>query len=143
MKYKFDTTPEKSRQMAKVKSKDGKDEVILRKLLWHNGVRYRTNYKKLPGKPDIAITKYKIAIFIDGEFWHGYEWEKHKPRIKRNWDYWIHKIEYNIKHDQEVNKLLKDQGWHVLRFWSKKVLKNPDYYVQLILWHIKSKKEDK
>ena len=143
MKYKFDKTPEKSRQMAKVKSKDGKDEVILRKLLWHNGVRYRTNYKKLPGKPDIAITKYKIAIFIDGEFWHGYEWEKHKPRIKRNRDYWIHKIEYNMKHDQEVNKLLKDQGWHVLRFWSKKVLKNPDYYVQLILWHIKSKKEDK
>lgn len=143
MKYKFDTTPEKSHQMAKVKSKDGKDEVILRKLLWHNGVRYRTNYKKLPGKPDIAITKYKIAIFIDGEFWHGYEWEKHKPRIKRNRDYWIHKIEYNMKHDQEVNKLLKDQGWHVLRFWSKKVLKNPDYYVQLILWHIKSKKEDK
>ena len=143
MKYKFDTTPEKSRQMAKVKSKDGKDEVILRKLLWHNGVRYRTNYKKLPGKPDIDITKYKLAIFIDGEFWHGYEWEKHKPRIKRNRDYWIHKIEYNMKHDQEVNKLLKDQGWHVLRFWSKKVLKNPDYYVQLILWHIKSKKEDK
>ena len=143
MKYKFDTTPEKSRQMAKVKSKDGKDEVILRKLLWHNGVRYRTNYKKLPGKPDIAITKYKIAIFIDGEFWHGYEWEKNKTRIKRNRDYWIHKIEYNMKHDQEVNKLLKDQGWHVLRFWSKKVLKNPDYYVQLILWHIKSKKEDK
>ena len=106
MKYKFDTTPEKSRQMAKVKSKDGKDEVILRKLLWHNGVRYRTNYKKLPGKPDIAITKYKLAIFIDGEFWHGYEWEKHKPRIKRNRDYWIHKIEYNMKHDQEVNKLL-------------------------------------
>lgn len=143
MKYKFNTTPDKSRQMAKVKSKDGKDEVILRKLLWHNGVRYRTNYKKLPGKPDIAITKYKIAIFIDGEFWHGYEWEKYKPRIKRNRDYWIHKIEYNMKHDQEVNKLLKDQGWYVLRFWSKNVLKNPDYYVQLILWHIKSKREDK
>lgn len=114
MKYKFDTTPEKSKQMAKVHSKNGKDEVILRKLLWHYGVRCRTNYKELPGKPDIAITKYKVAVFVDGEFWHGYEWEKHKPRIKRNRDYWIYKIEYNMKHDHEVNKQLKDSQQKLL-----------------------------
>ncbi len=138
MKYKFDTTPEKSRQMSRVHSKDGKDEIIIRKRLWHEGVRYRTNYKALPGKPDIAITKYKIAVFIDGEFWHGYEWEKRKPRLKRNRDYWIKKIEYNIKRDKKINIELKNMGWTVLRFWSKPVLKNPDYYTQLILWKIRS-----
>ncbi len=127
--------------MSRVHSTGGKDEVILRNMLWHKGIRYRTNYKKLPGKPDIAITKYKIAVFIDGEFWHGYEWEKHKPRIKRNREYWIHKIEYNIEHDKEVNEKLRADGWIVLRFWSKKVLKNPEYYTEIILWYIRGEKE--
>ena len=141
MKYKFKTTKQKSAEMSRVQSTGGKDEVILRKMLWHKGIRYRTNYKKLPGKPDIAITKYKIAVFIDGEFWHGYEWEKHKPRIKRNREYWIHKIEYNIEHDKEVNEKLRADGWIVLRFWSKKVLKNPEYYTEIILWYIRGEKE--
>ncbi|MFR0550473.1 very short patch repair endonuclease [Limosilactobacillus reuteri subsp. suis] len=141
MKYKFKTTKQKSAEMSRVHSTGGKDEVILRNMLWHKGIRYRTNYKKLPGKPDIAITKYKIAVFIDGEFWHGYEWEKHKPRIKRNREYWIHKIEYNIEHDKEVNEKLRADGWIVLRFWSKKVLKNPEYYTEIILWYIRGEKE--
>lgn len=141
MKYKFKTTKQKSAEMSRVHSTGGEDEVILRKMLWHKGIRYRTNYKKLPGKPDIAITKYKIAVFIDGEFWHGYEWEKHKPRIKRNREYWIHKIEYNIEHDKEVNEKLRADGWIVLRFWSKKVLKNPEYYTGIILWYIRGEKE--
>ena len=139
MKQKLKTTKEKSAQMSRVHSTGGKDEIIIRKLLWHEGIRYRTNYKKLPGKPDIAITKYKIAVFIDGEFWQGYEWEKHKPRLKRNREFWITKIEYNMKHDKEVNQRLEDIGWTVLRFWSKKVLKNPEYYAQIVLWYIKGK----
>ena len=73
--------------MSRVHSTNGKDEVVLEKLLWHSGVRYRKNYKALPGKPDIAITKQKIAIFIDGEFWHGYNWEYYKHHIKSNRDY--------------------------------------------------------
>ena len=140
MNIKFKTTPSKGKQMAKVHSTNGQDELVIRKRLWHEGIRYRTNYKKLPGKPDIAITKYKIAVFIDGEFWHGYQWDKRKPRLKRNRDYWIKKIEYNMKHDQQVNDELKKMGWTVLRYWSKPVLKFPDYYAQLILWHIKDKK---
>lgn len=92
MKYKLRTTPRKSAEMSRVHSTGGKDEVIIRKILWHKGIRYRTNFKKLPGKPDIAITKYKIAVFIDGEFWHGYEWKKHKERIKRNREFWIKKL---------------------------------------------------
>lgn len=75
---KLETTPEISKRMANVKLKGGKAENILAKSLWHNGVRYRKNYKKLPGSPDIAITKYKTAIFVDGEFWHGEDWENRK-----------------------------------------------------------------
>ena len=126
MKYSFQTTKSKSKQMSKFHSTGGIGEVIIRKILWRNGIRYRINYKKLPGKPDIAITKYKIVVFIDGEFWHGYECEKYKPRIKCNRDYWIKKIEYNMQHDKEVNNKLKSHGRTVLRFWSKNVLKNPD-----------------
>lgn len=137
MRYQFKTTPKKSAEMSLVHSTGGKDEVVIRKLLWNEGVRYRINYKKLVGKPDIAITKFKIAIFIDGEFWHGYNWKKNRQKIKRNRDYWIKKIEYNINHDKKVNAILESQGWVVLRFWSKKVLKNPDYYVQIILWYIR------
>lgn len=139
MKYKFKTTPEKSKQMSKVHSTGGKDEVIIRKLLWHEGIRYRINYKALPGKPDIVITKSKICVFIDGEFWHGYDWKYRKPRLKRNRDYWIRKIEYNRRHDFKVNLELKNQGWEVLRFWSKKVLNDPEHYKQIILRHIRIK----
>ena len=109
MKYKFETTPKKSKQMAKVHSKDGKDELIIRKRVWHEGIRYRTNYKELPGKPDIAITKYKIAVFIDGEFWQGYDWEHRKPRLKRNRDYWIKKTLYNRYLDDEKFKCLGNE----------------------------------
>ena len=128
--------------MSRVHSTNGKDEVVLEKLLWHSGVRYRKNYKALPGKPDIAITKQKIAIFIDGEFWHGYNWEYYKHHIKSSRDYWIPKIEYNMKHDKEVNDQLKEMGWKVIRFWSKKVLKYPEYYHQLVMWYLRDNEKD-
>ena len=124
--------------MSKVHSTEGKDEVIIRKILWKNGIHYRKNYKDLPGKPDIALTKYKVAVFIDGEFWYGYDWENYKKHIKSNRDYWIPKIERNMKRDQEVNAKLKEMGWTVLRFWSKQVLKNPEYYAELIMLYTRS-----
>lgn len=136
-KYKFESSERTRQRMSRVHSTNGKDEVILEKLLWHSGVRYRKNFKKLPGKPDIAITKQKVAVFIDGEFWHGYDWSHYKHHIKSNRDYWIPKIEYNIKHDKLVNEEVKKMGWKVLRFWSKKVIKNTEYYHQLILWYLK------
>ena len=137
MKYKFNTDSKTSKRMAKVHSSSGKDEIILAKKLWHKGIRYRKNYKLLPGKPDIAITKYKVAVFVDGEFWHGYNWPESKKYLHRNKDYWVRKIEYNRKHDLQVNKELEKMGWKVLRFWSKKVLKNPEYYSELVIWHCK------
>ena len=86
-------TPEqRSRAMSHIRGKDTSIEVLLRKALWHKGIRYRKNYKKLPGTPDIAITKYKIAIFCDSEFFHGYNWEIKKQKLGHNREYWIKKI---------------------------------------------------
>ena len=80
--YSFNTTEERSNIMKKIKSKDTEPEVRLAKELWKRGIRYRKNYSLLPGKPDIAITKYKIAVFVDGEFWHGYNWEEKKEKLQ-------------------------------------------------------------
>ena len=132
----YDTTPATRKRMSHVHLKRGKAENKLALSLWHKGIRYRRNYKKLPGSPDIAITKYKIAIFVDGEFWHGYDWKNKKKRLKRNREYWIQKIEENMKRDKRDDQLLKDSGWTVLHFWEKMVLKNTDYCVELILYYI-------
>lgn len=130
------TTPDISKRMANVRLKKGKAETLLAKTLWHKGIRYRLNYRKLPGSPDIAITKHKIAIFIDGEFWHGYDWENRKPRLKSNREYWIEKIEENMARDNRNNELLTADGWAVLHFWEKEVLKNTDECVAAVLKHI-------
>lgn len=86
----------------------------------------------MPGKPDIAITKYRIAVFVDGEFWHGYNWETKKKRIKANRDYWIKKIERNMERDQETNTKLEKSGWVVLRFWEAEVKKDLEGCVQVV-----------
>ena len=118
------TKEQRHKNMKAVKNKDSKIEIQLRKALWRKGYRYRKNYTKLEGKPDIVLQKYKIAIFCDSEFWHGYDWETRKQDIKSNRDFWIKKIEGNIQRDITVNKILKDQGWKVVRFWGKDIQKN-------------------
>ena len=138
-KFEFQTDDETRKRMSKIKSKDGKVERVIAKRLWRDGIHYRKNYRKLPGSPDIAITKYKIAVFIDGEFWHGYGWPASKRYLHRNREYWIAKIERNIKHDQEVTKKLEEMGWIVLRFWSKKVLDHPEYYCERIKLAIRTR----
>ena len=130
---KFNTTPDVSKRMGQVHLKGGKAETALAKALWHEGYRYRRNYKKLPGSPDIAITKYKVAIFVDGEFWHGQDWENRKAKLKSNREYWIEKIEENIARDERNDSLLSEAGWTVYHFWEKDVLKNPDYCVETVL----------
>ena len=122
----YDTTPETSKRMSRVHLKQGKAEVLLAKRLWHLGFRYRLNDKRLPGSPDIAILKYNIAIFVDGEFWHGQNWEKRKPKLKRNREYWIAKIEENIARDIRVDQDLRNLGWEPIHFWSKEVLSQLD-----------------
>ncbi len=128
-------TPDQRRKnMKNIRSKDTKIEIILRKALWKKGYRYRKNYKQLPGSPDIVLTRYKIAIFCDGEFFHGKDWEVLKPRLEKgnNSEYWIGKISYNRKKDDETNKRLLFQGWTVIRFWGNDIKKNTDECVRVI-----------
>ena len=106
----------------------------MRKALWKKGYRYRKNDKRLPGKPDIVLTKYKIAIFCDSEFFHGKDWEVLKPQLERgkNADFWIEKISKNQQRDEEVNQQLQYLGWTVIRFWGKDITKHTDECVQVI-----------
>jgi DNA mismatch endonuclease, patch repair protein len=139
-KHGFKTTAERSELMKKIRAEETKPEIVLRKALWNLGRRYRKNLKTLPGKPDIALKKYQIAIFVDGEFWHGKNWEIRKREIKRNREYWIPKIERNMARDQENNQKLKNSGWLVLRFWSKDVLHRLDECVELIEQAVEARK---
>ena len=133
MKHRIlNTSPEVSIRMSRIKSKRTKTEILLSKRLWGEGVRYRLNYKKLPGSPDIAITKDKIAIFVDGEFWHGKDWETKKVKIKNNSEYWIEKIEENILRDQRNNHKLIELGWLPIHFWERDVLENLNDCIKLI-----------
>lgn len=125
--------------MRAVKNKDSKIELILRKELWAKGYRYRKNYSKLIGKPDIVLPKYKIAIFCDSEFWHGYDWENRKNDFKSNKEFWIKKIERNIKRDIEVTNLLTVQGWSVLRFWGKQIENDVNSCIEKIEEEIRRK----
>ena len=115
-------TPEqRHKNMSAVKSKDSEIEILLRRALWSKGIRYRKNVKSIFGHPDVAFVGKKVAVFCDSEFWHGYDWENKNAEIKSNRDFWIPKIERNIKRDKEVNKHLEEQGWTVIRFWGKDI----------------------
>ncbi len=120
-------TPEQRRKtMQAIRGKDTSIELKLRKELWRRGIHYRKNCKKVYGRPDIVFIGKKIAVFCDSEFWHGYDWENRKNKIQSNRDYWIPKIERNIERDREVNDRLEAEGWTVLRFWGKDILKNTE-----------------
>ena len=129
----YDSTPAIRKRMSKVRLKNGKAETLLAKRLWGLGHRYRRNYKKLPGSPDIAITRFKIAVFVDGEFWHGKDWEIRKERLQHNREYWIEKIEENIARDRRVDAELLQIGWTPVHFWEKDVLKDPDACVWAVI----------
>ncbi len=120
----FYTSPKRSRIMSKIRSRNSKPELILRRALWSKNIRFRLHDKSLPGTPDIVIKKYKLAIFVDGEFWHGFEWNNKRETIKSNRLFWIPKIERNMQKDVRVNKALRDMDYVVFRFWTQDILKN-------------------
>lgn len=135
-------TPEqRHKNMQNIKAKDTSIEMILRKALWNKGIRYRKNYKGLIGKPDIVLSKYKIAIFCDSEFFHGYDWENRKHDFKSNQEFWIPKIERNMERDKEVTAALEEQGWKVVRFWGKDIKKNTNDCVDTIIKIIESEEK--
>ena len=117
----------RSENMARVKSKNTEPEIYFRKLLWHKGFRYRMNYKNLPGSPDIYLSKYKAAIFINGCFWHMHKNCKYSSVPKNNHDFWKEKLEGNIKRDKRNYRKLEDMGIRVIVVWGceiKKMIKD-------------------
>ena len=133
------TKEQRYKNMSANKGKDTKLELLFGKLLWNAGVRYRKNDKTVFGKPDFVIHKMKIAIFCDGEFWHGRNWEERKNDHKSNCDFWHTKIERNIKRDKEVTKQLTSQGWMVFRFWETEITKESDKCLNKILNYMNAK----
>lgn len=119
------TKEQRRKNMQAVKCKDSKIELLLRKELWNRGLRYQKNSNKIDGKPDIVFIGKKLAVFCDSEFWHGYDWQNRKDKIKSNREFWIAKIEKNILRDKEVNNILTKKGWIVLRFWGNEIQKDP------------------
>jgi len=137
------TTIQRSKIMRAIRSTATKDEVRLAKSLWHLGYRYRKNNKKIFGTPDLTFKKWKIAIFVDSEFFHGKDWENQKNRFKSNQEFWQKKIERNKQRDIEVNQKLKEQGWTVIRFWSKEIEENlEDCIAKIELIILKNKNKD-
>lgn len=134
----FYTTRQRSKTMSKIKGSNSKPELLLRKALWNENIRFRIHRKDLLGKPDLVIEKYQLAIFIDGDFWHGYEWQKRKP--KTNQAFWIPKIERNMQRDQFVNQGLQSLGYVVMRFWEHEIKQNLTVCVNQIKLYIEAVK---
>lgn len=128
------TEEQRHKNMSNIKNKDTGIEIMLRKALWDKGYRYRKNYKELPGKPDIVLTKYRIAIFCDSEFFHGKDWDDLKKQLERgkNAEFWINKISKNRERDEEINKQLFYQGWTVIRFWGKDIKNDVEQCVKAV-----------
>lgn len=122
------TKEQRHRNMSNIKSKNTSIELALRRALRANGFGYRLHYKELPGKPDIVLTKYRIAIFCDSEFFHGKDFDNLKAQLQKgaNSDFWIEKISKNIERDIKINAEIQGMGWHVLRFWGKDILKDTE-----------------
>lgn len=116
--------------MSRIRAADTKAEVILRKALWGKGLRYRKNYAALPGKPDIVLTRQKIAIFVDGDFWHarGHQ-DNPGEQVTTNKEFWQKKLARNVERDREVNDELTEAGWLVLRFWESDIKKDLSYCI--------------
>lgn len=130
---------QRSKNMAAIKSSGTKPELALGKALWHIGLRYLKNDKSVFGKPDFTFKKYKIAVFVDSEFFHGKDWET-KKRPLNNAEFWYNKISRNIERDKQVNQHLEQEGWIVLRFWSNDIKKNIDECVSIVKSLINEKK---
>ena len=120
--------------MSKIRGKNTKVEILFRKALsagiYPKGFRYRLHYKKIPGSPDIVFVKQKIAIFIDGDFWHGRRYGKDGKTMRKK--FWRDKIETNIRRDRRVNRQLGKLGWTVLHFWESDMKKNKEKFVRKI-----------
>jgi DNA mismatch endonuclease, patch repair protein len=117
-----------SRIKKRVRAADTRAELALRKALTRLGCRYRVRNQQLPGKPDITFRGRKVAVFVDGDYWHGRNWSDRRTRLSRgaNSHYWLAKIESNIARDVQKSAALRSAGWRVIRLWESDILKNPE-----------------
>jgi DNA mismatch endonuclease (patch repair protein) len=117
-----------SRTASKIKASDTKAETTLRSTLWRKGLRFRKNVRTLPGRPDVVFPRARLAVFCDGDFWHGRDWESRLEKLRRgsNSTYWVAKIKANMERDLRHNEALRQLGWQVLRLWEKDILGDPD-----------------
>jgi len=136
----FYTTKQRSKTMGKIRAKNSKPELVFRQALWRENIRYRTHVKGFPGTPDIVIKKYRLAIFVDGSFWHGYQWEIQKQRIKSNRNFWIPKIERNMQRDLQNKEALETVGFTVMRFWEHEIKYNLQACVNQVKLYIETAK---
>lgn len=129
-------TPEqRSRNMAAIRSKNTKPELYLRKLLFANGFRYRLYSKRIPGKPDLWLAKYRTAIFVHGCFWHRHQGCRYASTPKNNSDFWQAKFNRNIERDQLAQKQILKNGQRVLVVWEctiKKMMKDKEYEQEML-----------
>ena len=131
-------TPEVTHKiMSSIKQKDTEPELILRKALWKRQLRYRKNYKQLPGKPDIVFVSKKIAVFCDGDYWHGHNWAVRglpslEEELSHYSEFWRSKILGNIERDRRNTALLEEMGWIVIRIWESDIRKDIDSCVARI-----------
>lgn len=110
----------------RIRHRDTKAELLLRRELWRRGFRFRVNVKELPGKPDIVFSRARVIVFCDGDFWHGRDWNNRRKRLIAgiNAPYWTAKIAANIKRGRQVSESLEMEGWVVLRFWESDIQRN-------------------
>ena len=127
--------------MSRIRAKDTSIELLLRHALWARGLRYRKYVKDLPGKPDIVFTKHKIAVFCDGEFFHGKDWDNLKETLQKgnNPDFWISKIARNMERDRKNDTDLAAMGWTVIRFWGKTIKRETEECIARIEEEIRKK----
>lgn len=128
------TKEQRSYIMSRNRGHDTSPEILLRKALWKKGIRYRKNYRKLPGTPDIVLLRQRIAIFVDGDFWHARNHtENPGEQVVSNREYWTKHLSRNVEHDREVNDELTQSGWLVLRFWESDIRKDLKKVIDEIL----------
>ena len=127
----FDGLKPASQAASKTKSRnqraDTKCEVLLRSALWRMGLRFLKNVSSLPGKPDVVFPRQRVAVFCDGDFWHGRDWPSRRRKLLRghNADYWVAKLQANRRRDRRHDRELERAGWHVVRLWESDVLRDP------------------
>jgi len=123
------TKEQRSYCMSRIRAKNTKIEMILRKMLFSRGLRYRIHYKNLPGKPDVVFPGEKVAVFVDGDFWHGKDFESRKKTYS---DYWYNKIKTNMERDVKVDTELQEMGWEAIRIWGSALKKDPEKFCDKI-----------